>query len=104
MPISCTARSPAMSCWRFLWAFIYSLLESLAPGSFDIAHTDPRDPHAFYPLIYFSFTVLTTVGFGDITPATDQARSLVMIEQMAGVFFVAVLIARLAGLYPQNTE
>jgi uncharacterized membrane protein len=74
------------------------------PGSFVIAHADPDDPHAFYPLLYFSFTALTTVGFGDITPATDQARSLVMIEEMAGVFFLAVLIARLAGLYPPSTE
>jgi uncharacterized membrane protein YvlD (DUF360 family) len=88
----------------FLWAFLYSLLESFVPGSFDIAHLEQHEPSAFYPLLYFSFTVLTTVGFGDITPVTDQARSLVMVEQMAGVFFVAVLIARLAGLYPQTPE
>ena len=58
------------------------------------------DPHAFYRLLYFSFTTLTTAGYGDITPVTDQARSFVMIEQFSGVFFVGILIARLAGLYP----
>jgi hypothetical protein len=51
-------------------------------------------------LLYFSFTTLTTAGYGDITPVTDQARSFVMIEQFSGVFFVGILIARLAGLYP----
>lgn len=47
---------------------------------------------------------LTTVGFDDITPATDQARSLVMIEEFTGVFFVGILIARLAGLYPPEKK
>ncbi len=84
----------------FLWAFIYSLVESFSPGSFRFERVDVTDPHAFYHLLYFSFTTLTTVGYGDITPLTDQARSFVMIEQFAGVFFVGVLIARLAGLYP----
>jgi hypothetical protein len=59
---------------------------------------------AFFHLLYFSFTTLTTTGFGDITPVTDQARSFVMIEEFAGVFFVGVLIARLAGLYPATAR
>jgi len=85
----------------FLWAFIYALIESVQPGSF--APIVPlRDPGAFFRFLYFSFTTLTTTGYGDITPATDQTRSLVMIEELAGVFFVGVLIARLAGLYPQT--
>jgi hypothetical protein len=86
-----------------LWAFFYALLESLAPGSFSIARPDDREPNLFYPLLYFSFTTLTTVGFGDIAPITDQAKSLVIVEQLVGVFFVAVVIARLAGLYPPHT-
>lgn len=88
----------------FLWAFLFALLESVAPGSFNIAYRDAEEPNLFYPLLYFSFTTLTTVGFGDIAPVTDQARSLVIIEQLIGVFFVAVLIARLAGLYPPRAN
>jgi hypothetical protein len=84
----------------FLWTFIYVFIENFTPGSFNFTGSTSHDPHAFYHLLYFSFTTLTTVGYGDITPATDQARSFVMIEQFAGVFFVGVLIARLAGLYP----
>ena len=84
----------------FLWAFIYALIESLVPGSFSLegAHITSRD--AFFRLFYFSFTTLTTTGYGDIVPLTDKARSVAMIEQFIGVFFVAVVIARLAGFYP----
>lgn len=87
-----------------LWAFAYTLMESFVAGSFNFPHADAADPHAFFELLYFSFTTLTTVGFGDITPVTDQARSLVMIEEFTGVFFVGVLIARLAGLYPPEKK
>jgi hypothetical protein len=45
-----------------------------------------------------------TTGCGDITPISDQARSFVIIEEFVGVFFVGVLIARLAGLYPPVTK
>jgi Ion channel len=88
----------------FVWTFIFALLESFAPGSFKIVPVDGAEPNSFYPLLYFSFTTLTTVGFGDIVPVTDQAMSLVIVEQLIGVFFVAVLIARLAGLYPPHTK
>jgi Ion channel len=84
----------------FLWAFLYSFVEDFFPHSFNIANHDSDQGNLFYVLLYFSFTTLTTVGFGDIVPITHQARSLVIIEQLVGVFFVAVLIARLAGLYP----
>jgi uncharacterized membrane protein len=84
----------------FLWAFIYAMIESFAPDSFSFGHFDATDSAAFFRLLYFSFTTLTTTGYGDITPLTDQVRSLAIIEQFTGVFFVGVLIARLAGLYP----
>jgi hypothetical protein len=88
----------------FLWAFLYSLLEHIVPGSFDIVHHEPGKQQVFYALLYFSFTTLTSVGFGDIIPVSNQARSLVIVEQLVGVFFVAVLIARLAGLYPPHND
>ena len=84
------------------WTFVYTILESLRPGSFNLGQQPIEQLDVFYHLLYFSFTTLTTAGFGDITPVSDHARSLVMIEQLGGVFFVAVLIARLAGLYPPS--
>jgi hypothetical protein len=50
--------------------------------------------------LYLSITVLTSTGFGDVTPLTRAARGLCMIEQIAGALFTAILIARLAGVYP----
>jgi hypothetical protein len=84
----------------FLWTFFYSLIESFIPGSFVLGGARIDDTSGFLHLLYFSFTTLTTTGFGDITPVSDQARSVVIIEEFIGVFFVGVLIARLAGLYP----
>jgi hypothetical protein len=50
-------------------------------------------------MMYFSFTVLTSTGFGEITPVTKMARSLIIIEQVLGVMYVAFLVARLANLW-----
>jgi Na+/citrate or Na+/malate symporter len=55
-------------------------------------------------LMYFSFTVLTSTGFGEITPASSMARSLVVIEQVLGVMYVAFLVARLVNLYGRRPE
>ena len=44
--------------------------------------------------------MLTSTGFGDIAPLSRQARSVCMVEQIGGALFVAILIARLAGVYP----
>jgi Ion channel len=86
----------------FLWAFIYALIERSSAGSFGPGRLDFTQPGTFFKLIYFSLTTLTTTGYGDVIPLTNQARSFVMIEEFAGVFYVGVLIARLAGLYPST--
>ena len=44
--------------------------------------------------------MLTSTGFGDIVPVHPVARMLSVLEQVAGVLFIAILIARLAGTYP----
>ena len=50
--------------------------------------------------LYFTVTALTTTGFGDIVPVHAVARMLCVIEQVVGVLFIAILIARLAGTLP----
>lgn len=82
------------------FACLFSVLEHAAPGSFFINPTNNVDGEVnWWDLVYFSFTTLTSVGFGEITPVTSHARSLVMVEQVVGVLFVALLIARLTGIY-----
>ena len=49
--------------------------------------------------LYFSFVVLTTLGFGDLTPAPDLARVMVTFEALIGQIFLVTLVARLMSLY-----
>ena len=81
-----------------LWAYLYAIIGSLYPQSFMVVGQPDR--LAFADALYLSMTVLTSTGFGDVTPLTRQARGICMIEQIAGALFVAILIARLAGVYP----
>jgi hypothetical protein len=50
-------------------------------------------------LTYFSFTTLTTLGYGDITPVNWMARNLTILESTFGQIYLTVLIARLVGLH-----
>ena len=81
-----------------LWAYIYAIVGFFYPQSYMIVG---QPGHLVYAdALYFSVTVLTSTGFGDVTPLTRQARGVCMIEQITGALFVAILIARLAGVYP----
>jgi hypothetical protein len=84
-----------------LFACVYTIQEQLVPRSFSIPSTPGSSGSATYwDLLYFSFTVLTSTGFGDIHPLARQARAFAVIEQVSGVMFVAILIARLTGMRP----
>jgi hypothetical protein len=80
------------------WAYVFALVDYFYPNAFAVYGT--AAPLSFLDCIYFSFTVLTSTGFGDVTPLIRQARGLVVVEQVLGALFLAVLIARLAGIYP----
>ena len=83
----------------FVFAYLYALIEHWQPGAFVInAANNPRGATRWWDLLYFSFTCLTSVGFGEITPANDHARSLVMIQQMIGVLYFALVISRLVTM------
>ncbi len=80
---------------------LFGTLETFSPGSFvDTLH--PNEGAAWQQLIYFSYVSLTTLGFGDILPASSWARSLVSLEAVIGVLYLAILMARLVGLYGQR--
>jgi hypothetical protein len=84
----------------FVFAYLYALVDHWQPGAFVI--NPANNPHGvttrWWDLLYFSFTCLTSVGFGEITPANDHARSLVMIQQMIGVLYFAIVVSRLVTL------
>jgi hypothetical protein len=89
----------------FVFGYLFAALEFLVPGSFVInAVNDPDGVLGWWELLYFSFTCLTSVGFGEITPVNDHARSLVMIEQMMGVLYLALVISRLVSMQAQRAR
>jgi hypothetical protein len=78
------------------WSKWYQIQELMRPGSFNfIGEGAPT----WSDLIYFSYVTLTTLGYGDITPASSYARSAAMLEAMTGSLYLAILIARLVSLY-----
>lgn len=84
----------------FTFASLFNLVELFDAKAFN--HSIEKGPFGhlrWSDMMYFSFTVLTSTGFGEITPATGFTRSLIVLEQVLGVMYVAFLIARLANLY-----
>lgn len=81
--------------WGF--AYLFVLLQVLQPGCF-IAAVDSDQPRTWTELLFLSFTTLSSTGLSDIVPITAHARSVVMIEQLAGLGYVALVVSRLVAL------
>jgi hypothetical protein len=75
----------------------FCLLDEVVPWSFNGLDGNRNESEKHFLLTYFSFVTLTTVGYGDITPAKDTARSLALVEAVTGQFYLAVLVADLVG-------
>jgi hypothetical protein len=80
-----------------LWCFIYALVE-LERGQTFLVRGQPGNLE-LTELLYFSFSTLTTVGFGDIVPLSRGAQVAAIFEGIAGTLFLAILIAKLVGVY-----
>lgn len=83
------------------WTFVYSLLLELQPQSFAITSEVARNDYVdrISQLRYFSFTTLTTVGYGDIVPRSPAARTMTILEAVMGQFYLVALVGRLVGLH-----
>ena len=83
-----------------IWGLAYTFIAQISPNAFSFnTRLGATSVMSGFTAIYFSFTTLMTVGYGDITPVADVARMLAMIEAMTGTLFVGVMIARLVSLY-----
>jgi hypothetical protein len=81
----------------FAFGTLFYLINMLDPKSFAanvelLARGDKPD------LLYFSFVTLATLGYGDITPRTNIARSLAIVESLAGMLYIAIFMARLVSM------
>jgi ion channel len=81
--------------WAF--AYVYVVCQALLPGSFT-AVVGPANPRTWMELLFLSFTTLSGVGLGDIVPLLPMARALVMIEELSGVMYLALVVSRLIAL------
>ncbi|MDH3604713.1 MAG: ion channel [Candidatus Tectomicrobia bacterium] len=82
------------------WAGLYMLIEWFHPASFYASTaSSPDQALDWSDLFYFSYTTLTTLGYGDITPVTSAARSMATLEAACGVLYTAILVARLVGMH-----
>ena len=81
------------------WAFAYAYVvcQAIAPGSFTAA-IDPGAERSWMELLFLSFTTLSSTGLSDVVPVHAFARGMVMIEQLAGLAYVAMVVSRLVGL------
>jgi hypothetical protein len=81
------------------WGFAYSFFvcQAFYPHSF-VAMFNAQAPRSWMELLFLSFTTLSGVGIGDILPISAPARALVMLEQFAGVGYIAAIVSRQIGL------
>jgi len=81
--------------WAF--AYLYTVIQAIEPGSFTAA-IDPTGDRSWMELLFLSFTTLTSTGLSDVVPVKASARSFVMVEQVAGLAYVAMVVSRLVAL------
>ncbi len=82
------------------WAFAYSGIHATHPNAF----TGIETPTEFSVWVYFSFVTMTTLGYGDISPAVEVTRSLAIAEALAGQIYLVVIVARLVSIYSNDQE
>ncbi len=78
------------------WASLYALVLLFEPQALDgvrIVDGVSDFPH----LLYFSYVTLTTLGYGDVTPAIPLTRTLAYLEAITGTFYLAIVVASLIG-------
>jgi hypothetical protein len=80
--------------WGF--AYAYMVCQLWYPGSF--SGVEPGRARTWMELLFYSFTNLSATGLGDVLPTNAQARVLTMLEQFAGVGYIATVVSRLIGL------
>ena len=80
--------------WGF--AYLYFVCQAWFPGS--LTGFEPERPRTWMELLFYSFTNLSATGLGDVLPVSAPARVLTMLEQFAGVGYIATVVSRLIGL------
>jgi len=83
-------------------AILFLLLQNISPGG-AVTNVDAVGQDPFSELLYFSFMTLTSVGYGDFAPVSPAARMLATATGVFGQLYLAILIAKLVGIYTAQT-
>ncbi len=86
--------------WGF--AYVYLAVDVVWPDSFSVVG-DPLEAKAWFEMLFLSVTTMTSTGLSDIVPVRPHARSFVMIEQIAGMLYLALAVARMIALTVART-
>jgi len=91
-----------------IWAYVFLLIEFLQPGSFSFtqgqAHMQLWVSREFFPFYYFSLVTMTTVGYGDMSPVSTEARTFATMEALVAQIYLTILVARLVGMYLMHQQ
>ena len=82
-----------------LFAFVYLAVQELRDDPFFVQ----EGPHQQSEYVYFSFVALTTLGFGDLSPAVGLPQALTVLEALCGQIFLVTLVARLVTLWVRQS-
>ena len=82
-----------------LFAFVYLAVDELRRRP--VLHA--AGPHGQGEYLYFSFVALTTLGFGDLSPAVGLPQALTVMEALLGQVFLVTLVARLVTLWVRES-
>jgi len=89
----------------FAWSGVYMFIAVVKPGSFMVSGPEgAASVGTSADLVYYSFTTLTTLGYGDIVPRFGIVRSIAVLEAITGVLFMSILIATLVGVYVSHSQ
>jgi hypothetical protein len=80
----------------FFWAILYMIVIFVDPDA--ISNISSAEETAGFECYYYSFTTLTTLGYGDIVPVAKFARILAILEAIAGPVYLAIFVAQIIGL------
>ena len=83
-----------------MFATFYAAIDRLTAGDF-FASSAPANVHTYQ---YFSFTTLTTLGYGDFTAAANTGRAVAVLEALTGQIFLATLVARLVSAFRRPSD
>jgi hypothetical protein len=84
--------------FAIIFGAAYGLIWELNPAAFVHLDAPTGGAGAVATMLYFSFTTLTTTGYGDILPIDPLARGLANLESVTGQFYIAITIARLVTM------